>query len=438
MRNIKLTMAALLTLAVGGSPFSASAETWTLSQCVDYAIAHNIDIRRIALQADEGELAVVEAKDAFLPQLDASASQSFSFGRGLTAENVYANRNTASTQWGVNFSLPLFQGMREYRRLRVAELSLQQTLLECGSARDNVTLNVMSQYLQVLYCKEVAASARSQAEYSAFEVERQRALVEAGKVAEATLYDVEALAAQDRLQVVTADNDIRIALVNLANMLQLPSAEGFDVAPFDEATPPLPDAESVFTSAEAVNHSLLSAAQGLKVAEGNISLAKAGFIPTLSFSGGLGSSYYKLSGVPNAGFGTQMRNNYSTYIGFSLRIPLFDAFSTRNQVRRAKVQRLNAELQYEQRRSDLHKEIELAYCQAKGARERLLTSRETLEKSRLSFTATQERFNLGRATIADFEQAKNNLFRTEVTGIQALYEYLLRVKVLRFYQSNAL
>ncbi|MDE6336119.1 MAG: TolC family protein [Muribaculaceae bacterium] len=428
-----LTAMALLTV-----PEISRAETWSLQQCVDYAISHNISIQQGEQRVKSGELAITEAKDGFLPQVDASASQSFNFGRGLTAENTYANRNTSSTSWNVGFSLPLFQGLKEYKRVKVAELSLQQYLWESGSAKDNVTLNVMSQYLQVLYCKEVVRSSESQAELSAYQVERQKALIEVGKVAEATLYDLEAVAAQDRLQVVTAGNDLQTAIVNLTNLLLLPSAEDFDVAPLDEQDPSLSSAEEVYSQAQNINNSLLGARQAVKVADENISMAKTGFIPTLSFSGGIGSSYYTVSGMQSENFGNQMRHNFSTYLGLSLRIPIFDAFSTRNSIRRSRMQKLDAELALEQRETDLQKEIQLAYYQAKGARERYLTSEETLEKTRLSFEATRERFDLGRATQADYEQAKNNLFKTEVTRIQAHYEYLLRAKVLQFYQTNHL
>lgn len=428
----------IITVILCSFPFLAEAESWSLQQCVDYAVSHNISIRQNDLRIKSGELALTEAKDGFLPQVDASGSQSFNFGRGLTAENTYANRNTSSTSWNVGFSLPLFQGTREYKRIKVARLSLQQYLWESGSAKDNVTLNVMSQYLQVLYCKEVVRSSESQAELSAYQVERQKALIEAGKVAEATLYDLEAVAAQDRLQVVTAGNDLQTALVNLANLLQLPSVEGFDVEPLEDNKPALPDAETVYSFASNINNSILGARQGVKVAEENIGLSKAGFFPTLSFSGGVGSSYYTVSGMPRESFSSQMRHNFSTYLGLSLRIPIFDSFSTRNSVRRSKQQKLEAELSLEQRETDLHKEIQLAYYQAKGARERFVTSEETLEKTRLSFESTRERFDLGRATQADYEQAKNNLFKTEVTSIQAHYEYLLRAKVLQFYQTNSI
>lgn len=414
----------------------AAAEPWSLDSCISYALTHNINVRQQSLRIQEGEYAIKEAQDRYLPTLDASLQETMSFGRGLTAENTYTNRNTTNSSWSVGLGLPLFQGTAAYRRVKIAEMSLQQYVLEKESTKDNVALNIMSQYLQVLYCKEVANSARSQAELSAFQVERQKAMIEVGKVAEATLYDLEAVAAQDRLQVLTSDNEIRTALVNLANMLQLPSVEGFDVVVPDFEDPEIPGPDTVYASAMGLNNSLLGARQALRIADENIGLARTGYIPTLSFNAGLGSGYYTTSGMPQEGFGAQMRHNYSTYLGFSLRIPIFDAFATRNSIRRAKLQRLNAELTVEQRETDLYKEIQLAYYQAKGAMERYQASEETLAKTSLSFESTRERFDLGRATQADYEQAKNNLYKTEISRIQARYEYLLRAKILQFYRTN--
>lgn len=415
---------------------TASAEVWDLRKCVDYAVGHNLTVKGRGIDVKRSEQGVAEAEDRFLPRLDASASQNFNFGRGLTSDNTYADRNTGQFQWGVSMSLPLFQGLSEYRQLRLAKSTLTRTLLEYEAAKDDLTLNIISQYLQVLYCREVQKSAESQAGYSAYEVGRQKALVESGKVAEADLYDAEAQASQDRLQVVQASNDTQTALVNLANLLQLPSAKGFDVADIQEGEPLIGNAGEIFEDALRSNNSIKGARQSLQVADDNISLAKSGYLPTLSFNAGIGSSYYKVNGFDNEKIGRQMRHNFSTFLGFSLNIPVFDGFTTRNGIRNAKLQKLEAELELEQREEDLRKEIQLAWYQAKGARERWLASKETLEKTRLSFEATREKYSLGRATPTEFEQAKNNLFRTDINRIQAYYEYILRNRILQFYRNQ--
>ena len=432
----KSIIAPLLAIAMSGS--ATADETWTLQRCVDYALENNLTVKNSRLQVDQSEIDVTSAKDAFLPTLSASASEGFNFGRGLTSDNTYADRNTSSFQWGVNMSLPLFQGLSDVRQLKVAKSAMQQYLMEFEAAKDDLTLNIMAQYIQELYNKEVAKSAISQLSYSTYEVERQKALVDEGKVAEAYLYDAEAQQAQDRLQVITAENDVRVALVNLANLLQLPTADGFDVAPLDEENPEIPGPDVVYSRALEHNHSILSARQGIVTARDRVSYARSGYMPRLSFDASVGSSYYTVAGYDNQPFATQMRNNLSTYLGLRLSIPIFDAFSTRNNIRRARLQETSARLELDRRESELYKTIQLAYTQATGARDKFLTSSETLDKTRLSFEATRERYALGRATPTDFEQAKNNLFRVEISRISSRYEYLLRYRILRFYETNRL
>ena len=194
MKRLYKSVLGLVMALAAGQP--AWGVEWSLDSCINYAVAHNVGILQQELRIEEGKQSLTAAKDRFLPTLDASASQSFNFGRALQVDNTYADRNTSNFGWNVGLSMPLFQGMAEYRNIKVAKANIRQYVLENEAAKDNVTLNVISQYLQVLYAKEVAQTARSQAEYSAFEVERQKALIEAGKVAEATLYDLESVAAK--------------------------------------------------------------------------------------------------------------------------------------------------------------------------------------------------------------------------------------------------
>lgn len=438
MRN-RLINGVVLSLAlVSGVGCISATEPWSLEKCVDYAIEHNITVKSSELQVAGAELDVTAARDAFLPTVSGNVSEGVNFGRGLTSDNTYANRNTSTFQWGASLALPLFHGMQNIRQVKVSRIALQQTLLEHEAAKDNVTLNVIAQYLQVLYTKEVARTAQAQLEYSTFEVERQRQMVEDGKIAEATLYDAEAQQARDKLQLLTAESDVRIAVVNLANLLQLPTADGLDVMPLDEKHPVLPGPDIVYSRAMEVNHSILAARAGIETANERISLARSSYIPRLDFDASVGSTFYTIAGLDHDSFGLQMRNNFSTYLGVRLTVPIFDAFSTRNNVRKSRLNQISAMLELDRRADDLYKNIQLAYTQAACARDRYVTSEETLDKTRLSFEATREKYALGRATSADYELAKNNLFDVEVTRITARYEYLLRYNILKFYETNHL
>ncbi len=423
-------------MLVTGLTTVAAENSWTLEDCVNYALEHNLTIKSREIELKSGELAVTEAKSNFLPQISANASQSFNFGRGLQSDNTYADRNVSNFQWGAQFSLPLFQGLGNVRRLKYSRLNLQQMLWQLESAKDDVTLNVISRYLQVLYCMEVKNSSDLQVELSEYELSRRRALAEAGKIAEVEILDAEAQLSRDRLASVNAANDYTLALLELAQLLQLQSIEDFSITPVDETNPVIPTPDSVYASAKLNNNTVKASQAEVVAADANISVAKSGYIPRLSFNGGVGSSYYNISGNSNPSFSRQMRDNYNTYIGFSLSIPIFDGLNTANSVRRAKIQKLNADLRLDQVESDLYKAVQQAYYQAIGAREKYTTSLDTEKSTGTAFSAMQEKYNLGRATSSEYEQSKTTFYNSTLERIQAHYEYLLRYRILMYYQNN--
>lgn len=412
------------------------ARTWTLDECIAYAIEHNLTVKGRELEMKSGELEITESKNAFLPNVSASASQSFNFGRGLNSQNTYENRNTSSFQWGLSANMPLFQGLQDVRRLKYSQINLRTLLYQHEAAKDDVTLNIISAYLQVLYSQEVLATAEAQVELSDYEVGRQEALAESGKIPEVDLLAARSQLEQDRLSVINAKNDLTNSFLDLAQLMRLESIDDFDVVPLDSTDPAIPSAADVYDAAMSRNNSILASRNGVKAADAYISVARAGYIPRLSLNAGIGSSYYRLSGMSNPTFGAQMRNNYSTYFGFSLSIPIFDAFNTRNSIRRAKVQRLNAVLQLDQASTELYRTIQRAYYNATGARDKYVTSLTTEEATRVAFEAMQEKYNIGRATPNEFEQSKTNLLKNTLSRISAHYEYLLRHRILLFYQGD--
>lgn len=412
-----------------------SAKEWTLQECINYAVEHNISVKQGELNVRNGELQVEDASHAFLPQVSASSSQSFNFGRGLTSQNTYANRNTQSFSWGASASVPIFSGMRNSRTLEQARLNLRQITWQLEQTRENVTLNVIALYLQVLYAHEVTLTAENQVQLSEFELTRRSELASAGRIAEVEVLEAEAQLAKDRLSLINAQNDYNQTLLDLAQTLRLDTSEGFSVAPIEGVTPKLPDFQNVFNAALDCNSGLKAANAAIDVAEAGIGVAKTGYLPTLSFSAGTGSSYFKLNGVDNPAFRNQMRDNFSTYLGFSLNIPVFDAFNTRNAVRRARVQHLSAQLQADQAKDDLYKAIQQAHMQASGARDKYMTSIVSCDAAKASFDAMVERYNMGSVTSTEYEQSKTNYFSAKVQRIQAHYEYLLRYRILQFYQG---
>lgn len=429
IRQTIILLAALL-------PLNAAAEAWSLDSCISYAKSHNISVRTSTLNRRSGELSVTEAKDEFLPELNAGASQTFNFGRGLTSENTYANRNTSNFGWNVNLSLPIFQGLSAVRRLEYQRANLRTLIEREEAAKDDVELNVITRYLQALYCGELLSVAEEQLRISTVELERRRLLLEAGKIPELDLTLAQSQVAQDELSVVMARNDRNIALVDLAQMLELPTAQGFDVVPLTDDAMPLMSAEEVYANALQYNHGIRAGESAVAATDRSISLARTGWMPRLSFNAGLGSSYYRLNGEENPGFSEQMRHNFNKSIGFTLSVPIFDRFSTRNQVRRARIERLNAELQLEDAKLKMYQTIQQAYYQAVGAEKKRASSRTAREATHSAMLAMQEKYNYGKANSTEFEQAKTDYIKAASEAVQAKYEWLLRLRILNFYNRR--
>ncbi len=428
---MKKTLSIILMTVTAMS--AVASEKWSLDSCINYAVENNLTVKNREIERLSSELDIIEAKDQFLPQLSASASQSFNFGRGLTSENTYANRNTSNFQWGTSVQLPLFQGLSAVRQLKLSKINLRSMILQVEAAKDNITLNVISQYLQVLYSSELLATAQNQLELSRYELTRQETLLEAGRIPEIDVIQQRAQVAQDQQAVTESENNLTIAKLDLIQLLQLPELDGFDIEPLAESEPLIRPAEDVYRDAMVSNHSVLAARNNTEAAQASISVAKTGYIPRLSFNAGIGSSYYNLSGVENPSFSRQMRDNLNKYFGFSLSVPIFDAFSTRNRVRKAKLQETTARLQLQDTETTLYKEIQQAYYRAKGAREKYLTGISTEEASRLAFEAMKEKYEMGRSNPTEFEQSKNAYLKTTIDRIQSHYEYILRCRILDFY-----
>lgn len=426
----------VISLLLLGAATVVNATEWSLDSCITYAIEHNLTIKARDIEQMTGELTITEAKDRFLPNLSAGANQSWDFGRGLTAENTYANRNTSMFGWNANMSLPIFQGLSAVRQLKYAHANMKMLIEQTEAAKDEVTLSVISYYLQALYNREMVAVNKEKLRLSNVQLERQQILLDAGKVPEVDVIQAKAQVANDELSVVTSENDYQLALIDLAKALELNNVENFDVQPLSDEKVTLLSSDEVYRNALNNNHSILAARQSIDVADKSISVAKSGYLPRLNFSAGLGSSYYTVSGMENTSFGKQMRDNFSKNLGFSLSVPIFDAFSTRNQIRQAKVRKLNAQLNLIQQESDLHKTIRQAYYQALGAEKRYKAGETAVTAAKAALDAMTEKYNYGKANATEWEQTQSTYITTLAQQVQAKYEMILRNHILRFYNKH--
>lgn len=264
---------------MAGMSQAAGAEAWSLDSCVNYALDHNLNIKAAEVNQLQSELSVTEAKDAFLPNLSAGAGQNWDFGRGLTSANTYANRNTSMFSWNAQMSLPIFQGLRNIRQLKYSKSNLSMSELQTEASRDEVRLSVITSYLQVLFNKEMLEVSREQLRLSNVQLDRQRILLEGGKVPEVDVIQAESQVAQNEVQVVNSENDLQTSLIELAKALELDDIDGFDVQPIDDEAMALLNAEEVYNNALANYPAIRAARQGVKVADDAMTLAKSGYLP---------------------------------------------------------------------------------------------------------------------------------------------------------------
>ena len=432
----------LLPIGLLLASYQMQAEEWSLRKCVDYAVEHNISIKQRENVKRQQQLQLSNAKNSRLPNLDGSVSQNFSFGRGLTSDNTYTNKSTSSTSFSLGTSVPLFTGLRIPNMIKLNQLNLEASTADLEKAKNDISVQVAQAYVQILYSMEIADVARRQVSIDSMQVVRLQAMIDNGKASEAELAQQKATLAQGRLTATQAQNQYEQAVLTLTQLLELPSADKFTVE-----RPKVGDidsnnekysVEAIYAEALGVKPEVRAEELRLKGSEYNINIARSGWYPQLSLSAGLGTNYYKTSGFKGESFSDQMKNNFSQYIGLNLSVPIFNRFQTRNSVRSAKIERETQQLQLDNVKKSLYKEIQQACQAANAASAKYASSIEAGKSSNAAFRLMQAKYENGKANITEFNEAKNNLMKAESDLAQAKYEFVFQTTLVDFYRGKAI
>ena len=392
-------------------------QSWTLRKCADYAIEHNISIKQRDNQCKQRELQLSTAKNSRLPDLNASASESFSFGRGLTLDNTYTNRSTSSTSFSLGTTVPLFTGFQIPNQIKLNQLNLEAATQDLEKAKNDIRMQVAQAYVQILYNMEIADVAHRQIAIDSAQVARLEAFVKNGKASHAELSQQKSTLAQAQLTATQADNNLQLSILALTQLLELPSPEGFSVvrpnSQFSIFNSQLISPDAIYQEALAIKPEVQAEQLRVTASERNIDIAKAANYPTLSLNAGLQSNYYKTNGMQAESFASQMKNNFSQYIGLNLSVPIFNRYQTRNNIRSARIDRENQMLQLENVKKTLYKEIQQVYYNAVAADSKYHSSEAAAQSSQDAFTLVQAKYENGKATITEFNEAKNNYLKAE-------------------------
>lgn len=434
MRTIAYILTALTVL-----PTAYAQQPWDLRQCIEHAIGHNLTIKQQEEARRQSEVDLNTAQWSRLPNLNGSASHSFNFGRSLQADNTYQSINTQNTNLSLSTNVPLFTGLQIPHNIALQKLNLKAATEDLQKAKDDISVQVASLYLQVLYNQELAEVARQQVRLSQELLAQKKAFFDNGKASEAEWQEARSRVAQDELSAVQAENNCRLALLDLSQLLELPSPEGFGIVSPDiderllSASVTVPDA--IYQEAVLTRPGIKAAQYRLEGAAHSVRIAQSAYYPQLSFGAGIGTNYYKVNGVRNSGFGSQLKDNFSQYFGFSLSVPLFNRFATRNQVRGARIRQNTLGWQLEEAKKSLFKEIQQAYYNAVNAESQLRSSVTAEEAAAASFRLTQEKHAQGKATATEYNEARTLWMKAVSTRLQAKYDFVFRTKILDFYRG---
>jgi len=411
---------------------------WSLQECTDWALEHNLTVASQALSVESGEIDKNTAEMAWLPSVSGSASENWSFGRGIGGNNTYESGNSASTSFSLGANMNLFDGLATPRRMQLAKLNLDAATADLEKARNDIRVQVAQAYVQILYNYEIADVAREQLAIDSLQVARLEGMFSNGKASAAEVSQQKASLAQSQVTLVQAQNNVRSSLLALAQLLELPEWESFTIlrpkVQLEEVTIGLPDI--VFIDALALRPEIRAERLRLDGAAKQVQIAKAAYAPSLSLSAGMGTNYYSTFGT--SGFWDQLSNNFSQYVGVSLSVPIFNKFSTRNQVRSAKLRQSSQALQLRRTEQALYKDIQTAWNGAIASRAKWEASQTAATAARDAFELMQAKYENGKATLTEFNESRNRLVKAQSDSVQATYEYLFQTRLVEFYRGGAL
>lgn len=476
MKVIQVLLFTVITLfgLPGKSVAQNAPAPWTLQKCIDYALKNNIQIRQSEITRETYAATLVQDKASLLPSLNANASHSYNFGRTIDPfTNQFANSMVLSQNFSLSSSLVLFNGLQKVNTVQQGEYDLKSSQEDLDKMKNDISLNIASGYLQILFNQELLVVAANQVGISQQQVERTKRLVEAGTMARGNLLQLQAQLATDELSQTNAQNQLDLSYLSLAQLLDLDSVGTFTIVKPDLAMPSeslLMSATQIYNTAVTVQPAIRSAQYKLRSYDMALKIAKGAISPRLSVNAAIGTGFSGASKelvgipvitgfVPNGSvtstgetvlqplysaqtqvtpFSNQVNDNFNRNIGFYLTIPLFNGLQTHGNIQKAKLAMKNADLNLQYQEIQLRKTIQQAYADANAAFIKYTATKKAVDANQEAFKYVDQKFNVGMVNSLDYNDAKNKLIKAQSDLLQAKYDYIFKLKILDFYQGKPL
>lgn len=446
MKQISLIiLSCLLLLPAGMNAQDDMPQQWTLRDCIDYALEHNITIRRNRISVESTQEDVKTAKADFLPSLSGNISQRIvnrpnsASGTIISGDNITTSESKTSYNgsYGIDANWTVYNGSKRVNTVKQQQLNSRMAELSVDESENSIEESITQLFVQILYSDEAVKVNESTLEVSRQQYERGRQLFDAGSIASSDLAQLEAQVSSDNYQLVTAQTTLQNYKLQLKQLLELDGdfEMALDMPRMDDSSVliPLPSKDDVYQTALNLRPEIESGKLNIESSDLSIKLARAGYIPSLSLSAGIGTTNANGS---DFSFSEQVKQNWNNSIGLTLSIPIFDKRQTKSAVNKAKLQRQTSQLDLLDNQKTLYKTIESLWLSANSAQQQYVAAIQKLKSTQASYALVNEQFSLGMKNTVELLTEKNNLLSAQQETLQAKYTAILNAGLLRFYQGE--
>jgi putative outer membrane efflux protein len=409
---------------------------WSLTDCINYAVNNNITVKKTQLGQQTAAINLDQAKNNRLPAVSGNISANANHGSVINQiTNNRVNQTTITNSMGVSASMPLYEGNKLNLQIERATLALEQNDLYVKEAQNNITLSVLEAYLQALYQYENIAVAKNTALSSEEQLAQAQQKYENGAIAKIDLIEIETQHANNEYNVVLAKNQYENQVLTLKQLLELPPGTefGIEIIQKEDVSAPIANKEEVYRQALEQLPTTKIYEKQKELAQKDIQIAKSGFLPSLSLSGGINTGY---SDRDTEKYMTQLKNNFGQTIGLSLNIPIFSRYQNKNNVALARLSESQADLDRKQAEKDLYTKIETAWHNATTRQAQEVASKKARDNAKLAYELAEKKHEFGNLTNTELLVSRNTYLNAEQTYLQNKYMVLLYQQLLNFYQGK--
>ena len=427
---------------------ASAQQKWTLKDCIDYAMQNNITLKQAQLSKQSATEDRRQSQAALLPSLSASTNQSVGYRPWLDSGmstvtngtvNTKVNKSYYNGTYGINASWTVWNGGQNTNQVKLNELSEQQAELQLEQTANSIQEKIAQLYVQILYMNEAIGVNQQSLETSRKNEERGQQMVEVGKMSKADLAQLTAQRATDEYNMVEAESNLANYKLQLKQLLEITGTDEFDIAfpttSDEQALQAIPSLMSVYEQALLQRPEIKNTELSLKQSELQAKIAKAGYLPSVSLTGGLGTS---TSSNSSNGWGTQMKTNFDASAGVGVSIPIFDQRKTKTAINKAEIQHQQALLDQQDQQKQLYQTIEGYWLDANTNQQKFRAASATVESEQQSYNLLSEQFNLGLKNIVELMTGKTNLLQAHQNRLQSKYMTILNQQLLRFYQGETM